>query len=298
MINDIKKGSKNFNFSCFFLNSTVKKNILILYSWCRYCDDIIDNEILGFKKKKTKKKFLHIYNFILNTQKIYCNLKINEPHFNKLKAIIYKYNISPIYIFDHIEGFTMDLKNHFYETFEDTLKYCYHVAGVIGIIIVKIIIKNYNNKILDYACNLGIAFQLINISRDILSDYKNGRCYLPNCLFNKFNLNKFNFFKNKKINYLIIITKKIINQSEIFYKSSINGLLKLPIRSYFSIIIAYNIYKKISIKIIKKKKKALEKRQKINIFEKFLIVINIITKIFKNNKKNPPKIFWKRPFRN
>ncbi|XZR52788.1 MAG: squalene/phytoene synthase family protein [Enterobacteriaceae bacterium] len=296
MINDIEKGSKNFKFSLFFLNNSIKKSISILYSWCRYCDDIIDNEILGFNIKKTNKKNLHIQNFILNTQKIYCNLKINEFHFNEFKKIIYKYKISPIYIFDHIEGFTMDLKNQTYETFQDTLKYCYNVAGVIGIIITKIIIKKYNKKILDHACNLGIAFQLINISRDIVLDYKNKRCYLPNCLLKKFNLNKFNFLNKKNINYLIIIIKKIINQSELYYKSSINSLFKLPLKSCIAVIIAYNIYKKIGIKIIKKKKKAWIKRQKINIFEKFLITINIITKMFINIKKEK-KIFWKRPFR-
>ncbi|WMC19066.1 MAG: squalene/phytoene synthase family protein [Enterobacteriaceae bacterium PSpicST1] len=283
MSNDIKKGSKNFNFSYFFLNDFIKKDILILYSWCRYCDDIIDNEILGFKKKhNNKNKKLHIQNFILNTQKIYCNLKINEFHFNKLKKIIYKYNISPIYIFDHLEGFTMDLKNKFYKKFKDTLKYCYHVAGVIGVIITNFFFKKYNNKILNYACDLGIAFQLINISRDIIFDYKNGRCYLPNCLLKKFNLNKYNFFKKKNIYYLIIIIKKLINQSNIYYKSSINSLFKLPIRTYLVILTSYNIYKKIGIKIIKKKECAFKKRQKINIFEKFLILINIIIKnIFK-----------------
>ncbi|WMC19659.1 MAG: squalene/phytoene synthase family protein [Enterobacteriaceae bacterium PC38] len=287
MLNDIKKGSLNFNFSLFFLNKIIKKNILILYSWCRYCDDIIDNEILGFKKKNfnIKNKILNIHNFILNTQKIYCNLNVKEYHFNNLKKIIYKYNISPIYIFDNIKGYLIDFKKKKYNTFKDILNYCYYIAGIIGVIIIKIIIKNYNYNLLNNACNLGIAFQLTNISRDIILDYKNKRCYLPNYLFNKINLNKFNYFKKKKRKYLFIIVKKIINKSKLYYNLSLNILYLLPIKLFLTIFISYKIYNKIGKKIILNKEKSWNKRQKINFFEKILILINILIKLLYNKIK-------------
>ncbi|XZR53187.1 MAG: squalene/phytoene synthase family protein [Enterobacteriaceae bacterium] len=300
MFNDINKGSINFNFASFFLNKKIKKNILILYSWCRYCDDIIDNEILGFKESKfnVKKKFLNIQNFILNTQKIYCNFKTNEPHFNEIKKVIFKFNISPIFIFDHIKGYLIDLENQYFYKFEDVLNYCYHVAGVIGIIIIKIINKNCNYKILNAACNLGIAMQLTNISRDVIFDYKNNRCYLPIFLLKKVNLNIFNFFKKKNRKNLFIIVKKIINKSELYYNSSINSLLKLSIKLYLPFLIAYKLYNKIGKKIIFNRDKSWDKKIKINFLEKILILINIIFKILINKKKKKKvKFLWKRPFR-
>ncbi|WMC20249.1 MAG: squalene/phytoene synthase family protein [Enterobacteriaceae bacterium PSpyr] len=288
MLNDIKKGSLNFSFSSFFLNKVIKKNILILYSWCRYCDDITDNEILGFKKKKfnIKNKILNIHNFILNTKKIYCNLNIKEYHFNNFKKIIYKYNISSIYIFYHIKGYLIDLKKKKHNIFKDILNYCYFIAGVIGIIIINIFIKNFNYNLLNNACNLGIAFQLTNISRDIIIDYKNKRCYLPNYLFNQFNLNNFNYFKKKNRKYLYMIIKKIINKSKLYYNLSFNSLYMLPVKLSLPILISYKLYNKICIKIFLNKKKSWNKRQKNSLIEKILILIDVLIKLLYNKIKN------------
>jgi phytoene synthase len=72
----------------------------------------------------------------------------------------------------------MDLKPARYETFEDLSLYCYRVASTIGLIAIEIF--GYRNpRARDYAVNLGIALQLVNILRDLQSDARRGRVYLP-----------------------------------------------------------------------------------------------------------------------
>ena len=60
------------------------------------------------------------------------------------------------------------------------LRYCYHVAGAVGCMMAIVMgIKPDDADTLDHACDLGIAFQLANIARDIEEDDRVGRCYLP-----------------------------------------------------------------------------------------------------------------------
>ncbi len=72
----------------------------------------------------------------------------------------------------------MDLDIRTYETFEDLSRYCYCVAGTVGLCCVHVFGFS-DRKALDLAPKLGIAFQLTNILRDIAEDYSMGRIYLP-----------------------------------------------------------------------------------------------------------------------
>jgi phytoene synthase len=72
----------------------------------------------------------------------------------------------------------MDLAGARYETFDDLSVYCYRVASTIGLIAIEIF--GYTDlRTRDYAVNLGKALQLVNILRDIQSDARRGRTYLP-----------------------------------------------------------------------------------------------------------------------
>ena len=71
----------------------------------------------------------------------------------------------------------MDLTTSRYPTFDDLSRYCYRVAGVVGLICLHIFGTN-DPRAKDYAVNLGTAFQLTNILRDLGSDADRGRIYL------------------------------------------------------------------------------------------------------------------------
>ena len=88
----------------------------------------------------------------------------------------------------------MDLLNTRYGTFVELEQYCYRVASTVGLICAEVFgYKNENTK--QYAINLGIALQLTNILRDIKSDAKRGRIYLP-----LEDLRKFNYTENELLN--------------------------------------------------------------------------------------------------
>jgi len=88
------------------------------------------------------------------------------------------FGISPAYLHDLITGEEMDLSVHRYATFDELQRYCYCVAGTVGLCCVHVF-GFQDKEALSLAPKLGIAFQLTNILRDIPEDYAMGRVYLP-----------------------------------------------------------------------------------------------------------------------
>src|SRR3546814_3739867 len=60
------------------------------------------------------------------------------------------------------------------------LRYSYHVAGAVGVAMALVMgVDPRDETTLDRASDLGIAFQLANIARDVAEDAAADRCYLP-----------------------------------------------------------------------------------------------------------------------
>ena len=87
-------------------------------------------------------------------------------------------SIPQAYFEELIKGVEMDLTASRYASFQDLSLYCYRVASVVGLICLHIFGPT-SARAQDYAVNLGMAFQLTNILRDIGTDAAQGRIYLP-----------------------------------------------------------------------------------------------------------------------
>lgn len=80
---------------------------------------------------------------------------------------------------DLIDGVEMDVRGTTYETFSDLLPYCRRVAGAIGRLSLGVFEATERKTASVYADDLGVAFQLTNIVRDIREDLGRGRVYIP-----------------------------------------------------------------------------------------------------------------------
>ena len=81
---------------------------------------------------------------------------------------------------DVIAGFALDAADWRPRSERDLMQYCYHVAGAVGVMMAVVMgIDASDDETLDRACDLGLAFQLANIARDIEEDDAADRCYLP-----------------------------------------------------------------------------------------------------------------------
>ena len=255
---DLKREGKSFYWASFFMPKSSKQNAGILYSICRYFDDIADK----YSEDQT--------NFLKNSID---EIKNNKE--NKVNIFLKENRINNSIFIDLIEGLILDQKKIKIQTKEELIKYSYHVAGTVGLMMSKILgVKNENAA--KSAIDLGIGMQLTNIARDVYEDSKMKRIYLPAVWIPDISLKNLNNFeelsleKDEKISNAI---HKVIKLSEKFYKNGFAGLKYIPFSSRLGIFIAANVYRGIGTKIKSNKKRYFRERVYLNSFEKSLITI-------------------------
>lgn len=300
VINNISKNSQSFFIASKIFDKTTYYSTLMLYTWCRYCDDIIDVKNYNYNCIKNSKKRLRkkLKKLIIQTKLAFSGIKMKIPAFSALQEIIKKHDINQRFFLEHLKGYSMDVECVSYNTLDDILCYCYHVAGIIGLIMASIMGINDKN-ILDNACDLGIAFQITNIVRDIIEDYNLGRCYIPINLLKKFGLTLNNYTEISKRNLLLKLSKYLIKISENYYKSAKIGLDKLSSRSACAVATAISIYQDFGKRINTINKNTWKfkyKNSKLNII-KFVIsgILMVINSKLKIKKQKRYSKLWQRP---
>ena len=101
-----------------------------------------------------------------------------DPILPALVDTINRYQITPQYLFDVLDGIQMDLVHRPFETFDQLERYCYRVASVVGLACIHIW-GFEDDAALEPARQCGVAFQMTNILRDLKEDAQRGRIYLP-----------------------------------------------------------------------------------------------------------------------
>lgn len=170
----------SFYYSFMFLPELKRRAITALYAFCREVDDVVDEckeETIAHQKLDWwRQEIRNLFND--NPQ---------HPVTQALQPLLSDFNLAEEYFIEIIDGMEMDLKYSSYQSFKDLSLYCYRVASVVGILSAEIF--GYNNRMtLRYAHDLGMAFQLTNILRDVREDAERGRVYIPADELEKFNV--------------------------------------------------------------------------------------------------------------
>ena len=161
----------SFYYSFLFLPPQRRRAITALYAFCREVDDVVD-ETSDPQIAATKLAWWR--------QEV-ANLHAGNPHHPVTKALsVFKdqFSITAERLNEIIDGMEMDLTQTRYLDWPNLERYCYRVASVVGLLAASIF--GYRDpRTLEYAKNLGLAFQLTNIIRDVGEDARKNRIYLP-----------------------------------------------------------------------------------------------------------------------
>ena len=154
-----------------FLPKPRREAITALYAFCREVDDVADEcHELDIARTKLAWWRVEINNLFHGTPQHPVTKALLEP--------VSQYGLQEEHFLEIINGMEMDLEQNRYADFEQLQLYCYRVASVVGLLSVAIF--GYTNpRTLDYAKDLGMAFQLTNITRDVGEDARRDRIYLP-----------------------------------------------------------------------------------------------------------------------
>lgn len=169
--NKAAQSGSSFYYSFRFLPQDRRRAITALYAFCREVDDIAD-EVQDVNVARAKLGWWRAE---------VANLFNGHPAHPVTKALqpaITKFGLDEARLNEIIDGMEMDLTRHRYHDFDSLKLYCHRVAGVVGQLSASIF--GYTSvRTLEYAENLGLAFQLTNIIRDVGEDARRDRIYLP-----------------------------------------------------------------------------------------------------------------------
>jgi phytoene synthase len=161
----------SFYYSFLFLPPERRRAITALYAFCREVDDVVDEcqdpSIAAAKLSWWRMEVTRLYEG-----------KPEHPVCQALQAVLPKFSLPQEQLLEIIDGMEMDLTQTRYLDFKGLSLYCYRVASVVGLLAAEIF-GYTDRKTQKYAHDLGMAFQLTNIIRDVGEDARRGRIYLP-----------------------------------------------------------------------------------------------------------------------
>ena len=168
----VQSGS-SFYYSFLFLPPERRRAITALYAFCREVDDTVDEASDGSLAR------IKLAWWRNEVSSMYLDGGApTHPVMLALRPHIAVYDIKQEHLLAIVDGMEMDLDQSRYLDYPGLRKYCWHVAGVVGILSASIFGVT-DPKTLAYAEKLGLAFQLTNIIRDVGEDARKGRIYLP-----------------------------------------------------------------------------------------------------------------------
>ena len=269
----LKKNGKSFYWAGKLLPKETINRAAELYRFCRILDDIADsgkintlNELIKIRKHIKKKTFVDIKK----------NYSIKYPKFLKIS--------SKKVVIDLIDGLILDQKSILFKKEEELIRYSYHVAGTVGIMMCDAL-KCNNDLAKSFAIDLGIAMQLTNIARDVLEDAKMGRRYLPGTWIQNISPKEIVLAAKtndlKKIHIISKGIKKLLILAEQYYLSGEKGFNFLPFNSRIAISVASGVYREIGVQLENKNYNWQNGRQVTSIYTKMKITFfKIVKEIF------------------
>jgi phytoene synthase len=264
-----KKGSKTFYFASYLFPTLIREKIVILYAFCRITDDLTDDYSDNLENVKLINLYVELLESFGNSSIWIDKLESIEQIKNKdeisivfsmFKKLVEKEKIPISYIKLLIKGYIHDSKSETIHNNEELIKYCRYVASSVGLLCFHLFNVKYDKNIIEGAADLGIAFQLTNISRDILTDIDNNRVYIP------LDRIKEDLKDNPKY-----YAQDLILSAEVYYENAFKNIKNLPNKVQYAIMAALFIYRQIGIQIIEKPK--YSKREYTTLLTKLSILI-------------------------
>jgi 15-cis-phytoene synthase len=176
-----KRSGSNFYYSFFFLPREQRAAMYAVYAFCREVDSIVDDPMTASDPQEClasrRTELMTVYRHGERDKRLGRDA-LTSPLTICLAEHVQRFSIPHAYLENIIAGVEMDLTVNRYQTFEELAVYCHRVASAVGLVCLKIFGTTRPESEV-YAINLGLAFQLTNILRDLKADAARGRIYLP-----------------------------------------------------------------------------------------------------------------------
>lgn len=217
------QSGSSFYYSFLFLPPPRRRAITAFYAFCREVDDVVD-ECTDLDVARTKLAWWRT-----EVAALYEG-KAKHPVALALTALLPEFNIEEARLYEIIDGMEMDLTQRRYADFSALQKYCYRVASVVGLVSAEIFGHSHPDT-LKYAENLGMAFQLTNIIRDVGEDARRDRIYIPVDELARFNVTAADIMHARHSEAFVQLMQFQVERALNYYRDAMNFLPQQDRRS-------------------------------------------------------------------
>jgi phytoene synthase len=211
-----RRHAKIFYLASRFLTRQKQDATCAIYVVCRDSDEAVDN--MRFAEKQ-----IRLDKIKRDIEAVYNGSSLSKDTLLAFRETVNKFNIPQHYFKELLEGMQMDITKNRYRDFQALYSYCYKVAGIIGLIMLKVF-ECDNPEAEKYAIDLGTAMQLTNILRDIKEDWGKGRVYLPQDEMDSFSVSEEDIAQGKTEDNFKRMMEFQIKRARSYYVSSQEGI--------------------------------------------------------------------------
>ncbi|HSG34125.1 MAG TPA: phytoene/squalene synthase family protein, partial [Sphingomonadaceae bacterium] len=239
----IRRGSKSFATASLLFDRETREKVWLLYAWCRRCDDLADAQEFGGELGDQDDAQDRLATIRELTAKAFAGKDSGDPAFDAFGLVARETGITPAMAEDVIEGFALDARGWRPRDEGDLMRYCFHVAGAVGVMMAVVMgVSPEDEDTLDRACDLGLAFQLANIARDVKEDNAAGRCYLPIEWLAEADIPPGMHVRPNYRAELVELAARLVRLSQIHERSARVGAGRLSFRQRWAVLSAAGIY--------------------------------------------------------
>ena len=274
----LSRNGRSFAWAARFLGPQVGSDAAMLYSFCRILDDLADGDMeFGPERLEVIRTGLH-----KNTPHI-------DPSLAEFWPVMQRCAVPAEPLIHLLDGLLLDQKPVRIETEMALVRYAYHVAGAVGLLMCPVL-GCASKDAEPFAIDMGIAMQLTNIARDIHEDAQMGRRYLPSDWVGSLEpediLRAGSRPASQDYKAVEAGTEKLLLLADRYYESGRRGLSYLPVRSHLSIGVAGMVYRAIGTKLRKNGLDWAGPRTVTSSSEKLMASLKILPSLLKRGKRS------------
>jgi phytoene synthase len=219
--------AKTFYFASHMLPAEKRRDAYAVYAFCRFVDDEIDLAPDEPARMAAYGRLEALLELAYGPQGVPDEPARQLPWLAAFRETALRRAIPKAYFEDLLVGVEMDRGRVRIENWTELDNYCYHVAAVVGLIMVHVL-ATPTPELLKPARDLGTAMQLTNILRDIREDWERDRLYLPADELEKFGLNAEDIAQQRTGDSFCAMMRFQIGRARAYYSYAEPGIAALP----------------------------------------------------------------------
>src|SRR5882672_7338827 len=258
------------------LPKSKRQALSAVYAFMRRCDDIADDPGLSFEERRQK-----LNTWLESLHRAQLGNPTDDPVLLALTDAQHRFSIPPSLLDQLAHGTAMDIVDEAhaaaqglqvqYKSFEDLRLYCYRVASVVGLVCIRVF--GYRDPAAEkLAEQLGLAFQLTNIIRDVKEDYSMGRIYLPAEDLAKFDIESADFRSSLDSSRMRLVLKAEAERAREFYGAADKLLPLIDEDSQPALWVLSTIYRRLLEKIARLQYDVFSQKVSLTVREKLMIL--------------------------